>query len=419
MPKERVILLSDCQSFYASVEKAAHPEYKNQPVAVGDPARMNGIVLAACPLAKAHGVTTASRVGEAMTKCPGLVVIRPRMSTYIKVSLLISEIYRGYTDLVEAFSIDEQFLDVTGSLTLFGGELQGVIRSIQQHVLLSTGVWTRVGIGPTKILAKMANNLAKKREGGIFRLGYDNLHEELWPLPVHEMFMVAGRMTKNFYRMGITTIGDIARMDLGEFKQKMRMTMGKQSDIQAEYYWQTARGIDPSPVVTGIRHQIKSVGHGKALRWNLYTRLDEIEVVLLELVIEVCQRARRYRYMGSVISIAVAETDGSKSNSYSRQMTLPEPSSLTHEIAAAAYRLFVDNWTGMPLSRLSISISQLTDDSVMQLTLFDDRIRTYNRERAIDLIKTRYGSRALIRASSLLESGVALERAEQIGGHYK
>ncbi|MNE19275.1 DNA polymerase IV [compost metagenome] len=261
-----------------------------------------------------------------------------------------------------------------------------------------------MGVGPTKILAKMANNLAKKQTGGVFRLGYDNLDEALWPLPVHDMFMVGGRMTKNFFRMGITTIGDIARMELGEFKRRMRMTMGKQSDIQAEYYWQTARGIDPSPVVTGIRHQIKSVGHGKALRWNLYTRLADIEVVLLELVIEVCQRARRYRYMGSVVSIAVSETDGNTSHSYSRQMTL---------------RLFVDHWTGMPLSRLAISISRLTDDSVMQLTLFDDRIRTYNKERAIDQIKTRYGSRALIRASSLLESGVALERAEQIGGHYK
>ncbi|QUL53705.1 DNA polymerase IV [Paenibacillus tritici] len=418
-PKDRIILLSDCQSFYASVEKAAHPEYKDKPVAVGDPARMNGIVLAACPIAKSHGVTTASRVGEALTKCRDLVVIRPRMSIYIQVSLLISEIYQGYTDLVEAFSIDEQFLDVTGSLRAFGGDLEEMIHSIQQHVLLSTGVWTRVGIGPSKILAKMANNFAKKKTGGTFRLDYDNLETELWPLPVHEMFMVAGRMTKNFYRMGITTIGDIARMELGELKRRMRTTMGKQSDIQAEYYWQTARGIDPSPVVTGIRQQMKSVGHGKALRWNLYTRLPEIEVVLLELVIEVCQRARKYRYMGSVVSVAVVETDGNTSNSYSRQATLPEPSSLTHEVAAAAYRLFVDHWSGLPISRLAISISQLTEDSVMQLTLFDDRIRVLGRERAIDQIKARYGSQALIRASSLLESGVALERAQQIGGHYK
>ncbi|MEK3658711.1 DNA polymerase IV [Paenibacillus sp. FSL F4-0236] len=420
MPKNRVILLSDCQAFYASVEKAAHPEYRDKPVAVGDPARMNGIVLAACPLAKAKGVTTASRVGEALAKCPELIVIRPRMGTYIKVSLLISEIYRTYTDLVEPYSIDEQFLDVTGSLAYFGGSLQDMIHKIQHHVLLSTGVWTRVGIGSTKVMAKMAtDNYAKKMKDGIYELSFDQLETTLWKLPVQDMFMVAARMTKNFWRMGISTIGDIARMELSEFKRRMRTTMGKQSDIQAEYYWQTARGLDPSPVVTGMRHQIKSVGHGKALRWNLYTRHTDIEVVLLELVIEVCQRARRYGYMGSVVSISVLETDGERSNAYERQMTLPEPTSLTHEVAAAAQKLFADNWSGLPIGRLAISLTNLSDDSVVQLTLFDDRVRAYNKERAIDQIKARYGSKALIRASSMLESGVALERAEQIGGHYK
>ncbi|AIQ68439.1 DNA polymerase IV [Paenibacillus graminis] len=420
MPKDRVILLSDCQAFYASVEKAAHPEYRDKPIAVGDPSRMNGIVLAACPIAKAQGVTTASRVGEALAKCPELIVIRPRMGTYIKVSLLISEIYRTYTDLVEPYSIDEQFLDVTGSLAYFGGSLKDMIQKIQHHVLLSTGVWTRIGIGSTKVMAKMAtDNYAKKMKEGIYELTFNQLESTLWRLPVQDMFMVASRMTKNFWRMGISTIGDIARMELPEFKQRMRTTMGKQSDIQAEYYWQTARGLDPSPVVTGIRHQIKSVGHGKALRWNLYTRLTDIEVVLLELVIEVCQRARRYRYMGAVVSISVLETDGESSCSYERQMTLPEPSSLTHEVAAAALTLFMDNWSGLPVGRLAITLSRLSDDGVIQLTLFDDRVRSYNKERAIDGIKARYGNQALIRASSLLESGVARERAEQIGGHYR
>ncbi|MNC26797.1 DNA polymerase IV [compost metagenome] len=342
------------------------------------------------------------------------------MGTYIKVSLLISEIYRTYTDLVEPYSIDEQFLDVTGSLAYFGGSLKDMIYKIQHHVLLSTGVWTRIGIGSTKVMAKMAtDNYAKKMKDGIYELTFNQLESTLWSLPVQDMFMVASRMTRNFWRMGISTIGDIARMELPEFKQRMRTTMGKQSDIQAEYYWQTARGLDPSPVVTGIRHQIKSVGHGKALRWNLYTRLTDIEVVLLELVIEVCQRARRYRYMGSVVSISVLETDGENSCSYERQMTLPEPSSLTHEVAAAALTLFTDNWSGLPVGRLAITLSRLSDDGVIQLTLFDDRVRSYNKERAIDGIKARYGNQALIRASSLLESGVARERAEQIGGHYK
>ncbi len=107
---ERTIFLADCQSFYASVEKADHPECKNKPVAVaGDPARRSGIILAACPIAKSFGVTTAERLGEALIKCPELVVMRPRMQHYIDVSLMITKIYEEFTDLVEIFSIDEQF----------------------------------------------------------------------------------------------------------------------------------------------------------------------------------------------------------------------------------------------------------------------------------------------------------------------
>ncbi|WP_219836787.1 DNA polymerase IV [Paenibacillus sp. R14(2021)] len=415
----RQIFLIDGQSFYASLEKAAHPEYRDKPVAVGDPSRMNGIILAACPIAKSRGVTTASRVGEALARCPELVVIRPRMGTYIQISLLITEIFESYTELVEPYSIDEQFLDVTGSLEYFGSP-EELAACIQHDVLLSTGVLSRVGIGPTKILAKMAtDNYAKKIPEGVFELSYDKLESTLWQLPVHQMFMVASAMTRHFTRMGLSYIGDIARMDFGEFKRRMRREMGKQSDIQAGYYWQTARGIDPSPVEAGIRHQLKSVSHGKALRWNLYRELADIEVVLLELVVEVCQRTRRNRFLGAVVSVAAAETDGVRSSWFSRQMTLPQPTSLTHEVAAAVLKLFKAHWSGRPVSRLSIALSQLTDDSAIQLTLFEDRARAYRKERVIDEIKDRYGSDAIMRASSLLDAGVARERAEQIGGHYK
>jgi DNA polymerase-4 len=195
--------------------------------------------------------------------------------------------------------------------------------------------------------------------------------------------------------------------------------MGRQSDIQAGYYWQTARGIDPSPVETGIRSQIKNISHGKTLRWRLYTTLKDIEVVLLELVVEVCQRARRYGYQGRVVSVGAGETDGERSSGFGRQMTLDQPTSLTHEVAAAALNLFTKHWSGMPISHLSVTLSQLSEDNVIQLTLFEDRSRVYRKETAIDEIKGRFGSNAIMRASSLLEAGVARERAEQIGGHFK
>ncbi|MBB6735517.1 DNA polymerase IV [Cohnella zeiphila] len=419
MPPERTIFLVDGQSFYASIEKAAHPEYEGRPIAVGDPARKSGIILAACPDAKARGVTTAERVGEARAKCPDLVVIRPRMQRYITISLLITEIFESVTDLVEPYSIDEQFLDVTGLDSSFGSaeELAGYL---QTQIRLSTGVWSRVGIGPSKILAKMAtDNFAKRRPDGIFRLGPENIESDLWPLPVNKMFMVAGRMTRHFIRMGLPTIGDIARLELGEFKRRMRREMGKQSDIQAEYYWQTARGIDPSPVEASIRGNLKSISHGKALRSSLYRRLEDIEVVLLELVVEVCQRARRLGRQGRVVSVGAMGEDGERKTWFGRQLTLSQPTALTHEVAAAARKLFVAHWSGEAVGRLFVALTELSDDRIDQLTLFEDRITAYALERTSDAIKERYGSAALLRASSLLSSGVALERAEQIGGHYK
>lgn len=419
MPLERTIFLIDGQSFYASIEKAAHPEYKNKPVAVGDPSRPSGIVLAACPIAKSRGVTTAERNFTALAKCPDLIIIRPRMQRYIQISLAITEIFETYTDLVEPYSIDEQFLDVTGVLSQYESA-EALARQIQEHVWLSTGVWSRVGIGPSKIMAKTAtDNFAKKNDTGVFRLDYNNIEETLWPLPVHQMFMVASKMATHFAIMGLPTIGDIARTPLHEFKRRMRLRMGKQSDIQAEYYWQTACGIDPSPVVPSIRNELKSVSHGKTLRASLYFRRPDIELVLQELVIEVCRRARRLNKQGKVVSVGLGETDGERAARFGRQTTLLHATNLTHEVYAAALRLFRTYWEGLPVAYVHVSLTQLSEDSVTQLALFDDRARASDLEAVTDEIKDRYGSAAIMRASSLQEAGVTRERAGQIGGHYK
>jgi nucleotidyltransferase/DNA polymerase involved in DNA repair len=419
MLPERSILLVDGQSFYASVEKAAYPEYKDRPVAVADPERRSGIILAACPIAKAHGVTTASRVFEALALCKDLIIIKPRMQRYITVSLLITEIFESFTPLVEPYSIDEQFLDVTGSVGLFGSA-EEIACQIQHRIQLSTGVWSRVGIGPTKVLAKTAtDNFAKKHPDGIYRLDYSNIESDLWPLPIHQMFMVASRMTRRFTMWGIDTIGHVARMELPAFKKLMRRMMGKQSDIQAEYYWQTARGIDPSPVVSSISAPLKSVSHGKTLRASLYTRREDIEVVLLELCIEVCRRARRLGVQGRVVSLGMGETDGKRANMFNRQLTLTNPTSLTHELSEAVLRLFNEYWQGLPASHIMIALNQLSSDQIQQLDLFDDRHKIFELEKTTDAIKDRFGDMAIMRASSMLEAGVARERAGQIGGHYK
>lgn len=127
-------------------------------------------------------------------------------------------------------------------------------------------------------------------------------------------------------------------------------------------------------IKAGIRPaKHKSISHGKALRASLYRKMEDIEVVLLELIIEVCRRARKYGVLGQVVSVGTVETDGEKVNSFGRQLTLPQPTSLSHEVAEAAQRLFRQYWSGLPVARLNISLDQLTTDDIYQLTLFNDR----------------------------------------------
>ncbi len=418
--RDRVIMLADCQSFYASVEKAAHPEYKGLPVAVaGDPARRSGIILAACPIAKKRGVTTAERLGEALSKCPELVIIKPRMQTYITVSLLITEIFESFTDLVEPFSIDEQFLDVTGSLGYFGGP-EEVARQIQNKILLSTGVWARVGISSTKILAKMAtDNFAKKNDEGIYTLPKDRVESVLWPLPVGKMFGVGSRMTNHLVRMGLHTIGDVGRLPLGDFKRMLAARMKRNSDIHAELLWQTARGEDPSPVSPSTLHrEQKAVGHQMTLPRDYGTKQD-IEVILLELAEEVCRRCRAKGYMGRVVAAGAQGADFDRPTGFFRQMTLADPTDITEEVYQAAREVFFSHWSGEPVRKIGVTLSGLSSSDQYQLTLFGDRERQREMARVMDGIKDRFGGGAILRASSLLAAGQALERTAKIGGHYK
>lgn len=417
---KRIICLADCQSFYASVEKAAHPEYANHPVVVaGDPARRSGIILAACPFAKERGVKTAETLGEALAKCPELVVIRPRMRTYIDVSLAITRIYESFTDLVEPFSIDEQFLDITGSVKYFGSP-EEIARKIQSQILLATGVWSRIGIADSKVLAKTAcDNFAKKTEQGIFVLPQSQVSKYLWPLPIEKMYGVAGRMSAHFHWMGIRTIGQLAQTPLPKLKELLRKRFGRNSDIQAELYWQTANGIDPSEVTPGtFAAGQKAVGHGMTLPTD-YWKKEDIELILLELSEEVCRRCRSKGYMGRVVSAGASGADFDRPTGFSRQMTLADPTNITKEVYEAARTIFHRHWDGQPVRRLGVTLSGLTDAATYQITLFDDNREKIRRlEQTTDSIKNRYGSSAILRASSLMASGQARERSIKIGGHY-
>lgn len=421
MSRPAAIMLADCQSFYASVEKAERPEYKDAPLAVaGDPARRSGIILAACPIAKSKGVTTAERLGEALAKCPELVIVQPRMQLYIDVSLMITRIYQSFTELVEPYSIDEQFLDVTGSLHLYGSP-EEMARLMQARILAETGIYARFGIGPNKILAKMAcDNYAKKIEGGVFTLTADKLPDTLWQLPVSKMFMVGSRMTRHLHAMGLDTIGKLASTPLESLKSMMRRKFGRNSDINAELYWRIANGIDDSPVAPGTHEAApQSIGHMMTLPRD-YGTLEDIEVVLLELTELVCQRCRSKGLTGQVVSVGCMGADYGKPGGFHRQMKMDEATNVTNQVYRSAVRLLRKHWDGLPVRKVGVSLSSLSPDNGYQLSLYDlDREKWMALEKATDAIKLKYGDASILRAVSATSAGQALDRSRKIGGHYK
>lgn len=409
--RDKVIFLVDMQSFYASVEKAAHPHLKNSPVIVsGDPERRSGVVLAACPLAKKYGVNNAERLWEAQQKCPQAVVIRPRMQVYINVSLQITSILKRFTDLVEPYSIDEQFMDITGSQHLFGTPLE-IARMIQATIMNETHIRARVGIGHTKVLAKMAcDHFAKRNQSGIFSLPLDEMEQILWPLPVHKMFMVGSRMSRHLQRMGIRTIGQLAQYPLAGLRAKW--------GVNGEVLWQIANGQDSSPVTPAAYDSPKAIGHQMTLPFDYHT-LDQILVPLLELSELVCQRARAKGYMGWVVSVSCQGADFEQPAGFLRQMKLPEPTNLTREVYQAASVLFKRHWNGWPIRRVGVTLGQLESDKEYQLSFFSNREEELALERTIDSMKEKYGNGIIMRACSLTSAGQAKDRAQKIGGHYK
>ncbi|KQY91045.1 DNA polymerase IV [Paenibacillus sp. Root52] len=405
-------MLIDMQSFYASVEKAKMPQYENKPLAVaGDPARRSGIILAACPLAKAKGVSTAEPLWQALQKCPDLIIVRPHMQEYIEVSTQIMRIIEEFTDLVEPYSIDELFADVTGSLHLFGNDPISMAKQIQDKILNDTGVYARAGIGENKIISKLCcDMIAKKIKGGIFYLKKEELHLHIGDKPIRDMWGIGSRMEKHLWKMGVRTIRDLANTPLSKLRNKW--------GVNGEVIWRVANGYDDSPVTIDTHSTQKDIGNGMTLPRD-YAESWEIEVVIQDICTEVCRRARKKGLMGSVVSVSVSGADFDHPTGFHRQVKLPDPTNITVDVCKMAKRIFHHYWDGQPVRRVGVSLSQLSDADTYQLTLFEDQETKRAIDKVMDDIKDRFGDIAILRASSITAAGQAIDRASKIGGHYK
>ncbi len=411
LARGRIILLADIESFYASVEVAKNPSLRGKPVVVcGDPERRHGIVLAATREAKAYGIRTGMAAWECSRLCPGVVFVRPHMQRYLKTSLAITEILNCFTDRVHPYSIDEQFLDMTGCERIFGAP-EKMAELITDEIQKRLRIRCRVGIGENPLQAKMACDcFAKKNSEGFFRLGYQNYCENTWPLPIRKLFGVGARMERNFMNMGVRTIEHLAMMQKEDLKRRW--------GVNGELLWLNAHGIDSSSVCSGLEPQDsrKGVGHAMTLPRD-YRAKKEIEVVLLEITEEVCRRARMMGKAGRTVNVYCRGADFTVPTGFSRQLKLPEPSAVTMDVYSFALQIFHANWDRRPVRTLGVSLTGLVDFKEYQLSLVENRERKIALDRAMDSVRERYGTTSIFRLSSLSSGGQLFSRADKIGGH--
>jgi DNA polymerase-4 len=387
------ILLVDMNSFYASVHQALDPSLRGKQVIVaGSPETRHGIVLAASYEAKARGVKTGMVKGEARALCPDGIFIMPQHDLYFDFSVRILQIMKEFTPLVEPFSVDEAFMDVRGCKKLFGSSVD-IAGKLKLRIKNEIGALCSVGVGPNKLLAKMAAGLQKP--DGLTVLPRQDVPARLWPLPVIELFGVGPRLKKRLNILAIRTIGDLARADI----KLLRSRFG----VIGEVLYASAHGIDYSPVDPHSLDKAKSVGHQLTLHRD-YRGHGQIKVVLLELAELVGRRVRQGGYMGRTVSIVLKDTDF---YSLGRSVTLPQYTDLTDDIYRAAVQLLHRHWpAGKPVRLVGLSVGSLVDKKVEQADLFGQTERLEQLARACDSIKDRFGETSLFRAASLTKEGI-------------
>lgn len=398
---DRVILHCDMNNFYASVELLERPDLAGMPVAVcGDPEGRHGIILAKNQLAKAAGVVTAETVWQAKKKCPGLQFVRPHHDKYKDFSQQINQIYQQYTDMVEPFSIDESWLDVTASQRLFGSGRQ-IADTIRQRIKGELGLTLSVGVSYNKIFAKMGSEY--KKPDATTEITRENYRALLWDKPVGEMFFVGWATAEKLAGLGISTIGDLARANPASLKA----LLGKQGPLLHQY----ANGLDDSPVALyNQREKIKSVGNGITFRRNL-TGLDDILTAVTSLSDTVASRLRKYQMKAWGVKVDIKDP-GFKT--ISRQKQLANATHLASEIRAASIEIIRQSWRlSDPIRLLTITAINLTDESESeQLSLFDtdteSREKGESIERTMDDIRRKFGDSA-VTFGSVLDNDLGID----------
>ena len=385
----RTILHSDLNNFYASVECRRRPELAGKPVIVcGSKEDRHGIVLAKNMLAKSCGVRTGDVIWEAKRKCPGVVEIPADFPEYLRFSKKVRRIYERYTDRVEAFGIDECWLDVTESLSLFGSGRE-IAEEIRNSVKSELGVTVSVGVSYNKIFAKLASDL--KKPDAVTVISAENYRDIVWSLPAEELLYVGKATKRKLNGVGIYTIGDIARAE----ESFLLRRLGK----WGSYLWRFANGLDDTEVVrVGEEENVKSIGNSLTNYRDLENE-EEVFTLIWLLADSVAMRLRESG-LGRARTVHLWVRDA-KLSDFGRQARLPRASRSGSEIGAFACKLFSESYPWREKVRgVGVSVSGFERGNE-QLDLFSDFGREEKSERldeTLDRIRKKYGNNIIQRA---------------------
>lgn len=375
-----------------------HPELAGKPMAVGgDPEARHGIVLSANYIAKRAGIKTGMALWHARQVCPEIIFVPPRMDLYLRFSRMAQEIYSEYTDQREPFGIDESWLDVTASTSVKGDGMK-IAKEISSRIKYELGVTVSIGVSWNKIFAKLGSDY--KKPDAITTMNKDEFQQKAWPLPVSDLLYVGTSTNKKLRELGIKTIGNLAQTD----ESVLNSRLGKMGSI----LWAFANGYDDSPVkIENTSAPIKSVGNSTTTPKDMETD-EDVKIVLYILAESVAARLRENGFRCRTVEITMRDND---LYHFSRQLKLPNASSITKEIAEAGYQLYKENYRlpadreelqsaerafyQKPLRSIGIRGTDLvTDNYWEQLDLFSDperREKLGKVDAAVDEIRKRFG----------------------------
>lgn len=390
---QRVIFHIDVNSAFLSWEAVYRIrelgeklDLRTIPSAVGgDVSMRHGVILAKSVPAKDYKIQTGEPIVDALRKCPKLVLIKPNHTLYKKYSEAFMAVLRKYTDVIEQFSIDEAFMDMTGTELLFG-EPVTVANRIKDEIYETLGFTVNVGISNNKLLAKMASDF--KKPNLVHTLFPEEIEKKMWPLPVRDLFSVGKSSEAKLKSLGIRTIGDLAKADVGMLKSVLKK--------HGESIWNFANGRDDS-AVEPVLPDAKCYSNETTVSADI-TSAAAAKQVLLSLAESVACRLRRDEVRIEVISVNIRLNDLSY---ISHQCVADSPTNITKEIYDIACRLFDELWEGTPIRLLGVATSKISKDNSRQLSFLDDTDyeKLEKLDKAVDSIRERFGKGAIQRAS--------------------